>query len=156
MGEIYIIRHCLAQGLSQDASLTQEGKKQAESLVDFFKDIKIDLWIFRLKTGHRVGQQDRTTVIGDAEADGAADIALDIIDGVIQLAPLLHGRARIVEKYLSAVCQSKRGASLKQACTKLLFDEIQTAAERLRCNGESGRSFGDVSLFVDCKKILGL
>ncbi len=42
MGEIYIIRHCLAQGQSQDASLTQEGKKQAESLVDFFKDIKID------------------------------------------------------------------------------------------------------------------
>jgi 2,3-bisphosphoglycerate-dependent phosphoglycerate mutase len=42
MGRIYVIRHCLAHGQSHDASLTQVGKKQAESLADFFKDIKID------------------------------------------------------------------------------------------------------------------
>ncbi|WP_155593344.1 histidine phosphatase family protein [Lysinibacillus cavernae] len=42
MGKIYIIRHCLAQGQSPDAPLTETGLKQAETLADFFKDIKIE------------------------------------------------------------------------------------------------------------------
>ncbi|KPN95919.1 histidine phosphatase family protein [Lysinibacillus sp. ZYM-1] len=41
MSKIYIIRHCLAEGQSPDAPLTQTGMKQAESLADFFKDITI-------------------------------------------------------------------------------------------------------------------
>ena len=35
MGKIYVIRHCLAQGQSLDAPLTQKGIEQAESLADF-------------------------------------------------------------------------------------------------------------------------
>lgn len=42
MGKIYVIRHCLAQGQSLDAPLTQKGIEQAESLADFFKGIKIN------------------------------------------------------------------------------------------------------------------
>ena len=42
MGKIYVIRHCLAQGQSLDAPLTQKGIEQADSLAEFFKDLKID------------------------------------------------------------------------------------------------------------------
>lgn len=42
MGKIYVIRHCLAQGQSLDAPLTQKGIEQANSLAEFFKDLKID------------------------------------------------------------------------------------------------------------------
>nr|WP_328797411.1 histidine phosphatase family protein [Lysinibacillus sphaericus] len=41
MSNIYVIRHCLAQGQSPDAPLTQTGIRQAESLADFFKDTTI-------------------------------------------------------------------------------------------------------------------
>jgi len=41
MSNIYVIRHCLAQGQSPDAPLTQTGMRQAESLADFFKDTTI-------------------------------------------------------------------------------------------------------------------
>ncbi len=39
---IYVIRHCEAQGQSSDASLTEHGFHQAEVLVEFFADKKID------------------------------------------------------------------------------------------------------------------
>jgi len=42
MGKIYVIRHCLAQGQSLDAPLTQKGIEQANSLAEFFKNLKID------------------------------------------------------------------------------------------------------------------
>ncbi|AOV07745.1 histidine phosphatase family protein [Sporosarcina ureilytica] len=42
MKKIYLVRHCEAQGQSSDAELTENGLKQAASLVDFFSGINID------------------------------------------------------------------------------------------------------------------
>jgi 2,3-bisphosphoglycerate-dependent phosphoglycerate mutase len=40
--KIYIVRHCSAQGQQAKAKLTEEGLNQAEKLVDFFNEIKIN------------------------------------------------------------------------------------------------------------------
>lgn len=40
--EIYIIRHCEAEGQPYEANLTKRGLIQANQLVDFFSKIKID------------------------------------------------------------------------------------------------------------------
>lgn len=37
----YLIRHCKATGQAPDAELTAEGRKQAEALTEFFKEIEI-------------------------------------------------------------------------------------------------------------------
>ncbi|MEH7380989.1 histidine phosphatase family protein [Bacillus sp. JJ1533] len=39
---IYIIRHCKAEGQAPDAPLTEEGQKQAIDLVAFFENKKVD------------------------------------------------------------------------------------------------------------------
>ncbi|MCK1984259.1 MULTISPECIES: histidine phosphatase family protein [Peribacillus] len=40
--KIYIVRHCEAQGQPSESQLTEKGSKQAEYLVDFFSNTKID------------------------------------------------------------------------------------------------------------------
>ncbi|GEK34002.1 histidine phosphatase family protein [Kurthia sibirica] len=42
MKNIYIVRHCSADGQMPNAQLTSEGVKQAEELVSFFEHIKIE------------------------------------------------------------------------------------------------------------------
>ena len=39
---IYLVRHCQAEGQSPDAQLTEEGYKQAERLADFFHGTNIE------------------------------------------------------------------------------------------------------------------
>lgn len=39
---IYIVRHCQAEGQSPEAALTDKGLLQAKELADFFRDIKTD------------------------------------------------------------------------------------------------------------------
>ena len=40
--EIYVVRHCEARGQAAEAQLTEQGEKQAELLVRFFSNKKID------------------------------------------------------------------------------------------------------------------
>jgi 2,3-bisphosphoglycerate-dependent phosphoglycerate mutase len=40
--DIYIVRHCKAEGQSPDANLTDEGYLQAERLAEFLYDKKIE------------------------------------------------------------------------------------------------------------------
>lgn len=40
--EIYIVRHCKAEGQPPESQLTDEGFIQANQLVDFFSDVEID------------------------------------------------------------------------------------------------------------------
>ncbi|MGE7880032.1 histidine phosphatase family protein [Peribacillus muralis] len=40
--EIYIVRHCEAQGQPSESQLTEKGSKQAEYLADIFRNAKID------------------------------------------------------------------------------------------------------------------
>ncbi len=40
--KIYIVRHCAACGQAAEAELTEQGRKQAELLRDFFSNIKLD------------------------------------------------------------------------------------------------------------------
>ncbi|XUX06054.1 histidine phosphatase family protein [Sporosarcina sp. UB5] len=42
MKNIYIVRHCEAEGQSSDAQLTEQGFKQALQLSSFFSNIKVD------------------------------------------------------------------------------------------------------------------
>lgn len=42
MKNVYIIRHCEAEGQSAGAQLTEEGFKQAVDLASFFSNIKVD------------------------------------------------------------------------------------------------------------------
>lgn len=42
MKNVYIIRHCEAEGQSSDAQLTEQGLKQALNLSGFFSKIKVD------------------------------------------------------------------------------------------------------------------
>lgn len=42
MKQIYIIRHCAAEGQPPNARLTPDGEKQAEELADFLYDKQID------------------------------------------------------------------------------------------------------------------
>lgn len=42
MKEIYLVRHCQADGQMPDAKLTELGLEQAQSLVRFFEEVKID------------------------------------------------------------------------------------------------------------------
>jgi 2,3-bisphosphoglycerate-dependent phosphoglycerate mutase len=40
--QLYIVRHCQAEGQAPDAPLTPEGRRQAELLVNFFQNLPID------------------------------------------------------------------------------------------------------------------
>lgn len=42
MKTIFLVRHCKAAGQAPEARLTDEGQKQAEQLVYFFKDEDIE------------------------------------------------------------------------------------------------------------------
>ncbi len=42
MKQLYIVRHCKADGQSPDALLTELGTQQAENLIGFFTDKKVD------------------------------------------------------------------------------------------------------------------
>lgn len=42
MKNIYLIRHCKAEGQKPDARLTEEGKQQAKQIVSFFENREID------------------------------------------------------------------------------------------------------------------
>ncbi|WP_141993169.1 histidine phosphatase family protein [Bacillus sp. B4EP4a] len=40
--QVYIVRHCKAQGQPSESQLTEKGSKQAKYLVEFFSNTKID------------------------------------------------------------------------------------------------------------------
>ncbi|MBA4494480.1 histidine phosphatase family protein [Paenactinomyces guangxiensis] len=42
MRQLYIVRHCCAEGQEPEASLTAEGQVQAKKLLSFFAGIKVD------------------------------------------------------------------------------------------------------------------
>ncbi|WP_078551953.1 histidine phosphatase family protein [Bacillus alkalicellulosilyticus] len=42
MKSIYVVRHCEAEGQPAEAPLTESGVKQADDLVDFFKNKKVE------------------------------------------------------------------------------------------------------------------
>jgi 2,3-bisphosphoglycerate-dependent phosphoglycerate mutase len=43
MKQIYLIRHCKAEGQGVNAKLTEQGKQQAEELIEFFSNRNIEL-----------------------------------------------------------------------------------------------------------------
>lgn len=72
--KLYLTRHCAAEGQTADASLTEQGKKQAEQLAQFFSTVAIDRIIsspfkravqtispFNLKTGIPIETDERLT-----------------------------------------------------------------------------------------------
>lgn len=40
--QLYVVRHCQAEGQAPEAPLTEEGKRQADLLAGIFQDVKID------------------------------------------------------------------------------------------------------------------
>lgn len=45
MAKVYLIRHCQAEGQEPEARLTEDGVKQAQSLIRFFKEIEVNRMI---------------------------------------------------------------------------------------------------------------
>lgn len=40
--KIFIVRHCEAEGQTSDANLTEQGRRQANGLVEFFANVRVD------------------------------------------------------------------------------------------------------------------
>ncbi|QST01236.1 histidine phosphatase family protein [Pontibacillus sp. ALD_SL1] len=72
--EVYIIRHCKAEGQEPEASLTKEGMAQAEKLQVFFQDKEIDRILTSpykpaIQSIHPLGREKRVALEEDARLE---------------------------------------------------------------------------------------